>query len=98
MHGPWIKLGGRDRKLAEVPPEELVDAATEKESDIQSESATPKPISEPAAAKKRPRKLEIRSGQEMRVDTVSEDRPPDASRKAKPRKLEVRSRSNGDTD
>lgn len=92
VHGPWIKLGGKDRKLADVPPEELVDAIEEEGHDRNAVVEDTQPMN----AKKQPRKLEIRSSQRPDTNAESEVCTHDVSRKAKPRKLEMRSQSKHD--
>lgn len=92
VHGPWIKLGGKDRKLADVPAEELVDASVREGDDGQDTVPATAQAVHSMTAKKQPRKLEIRSsqGNDIAEKTESEVRVRDTSRKPKPRKLEVR--------
>ncbi|CZT17284.1 uncharacterized protein RCC_03118 [Ramularia collo-cygni] len=94
VHGPWIKLGGRDRKLVDVPPEELVDAAAEEKIEQNTDNmntattyTTPSRI-----GKKQPRKLEIRSRPKTDDNTgKTEDVLDGASHRGGPKKLERRS-------
>lgn len=87
VHGPWIKLGGKDRKLTDVPPEELVDAMEEKR-EVQDMPPAAVQDTQPTIEKKKPRKLEVRSSQNTSDNAAGLE-----NRKAKPKKLEVRSHS-----
>lgn len=93
VHGPWIKLGGQDKKLMDVPAEELVDAMEEKGNSQGTQPATAE-ITQATPVKKKPRKLEVRSGQKSEDNTATaESGVSDTPQRGKPRKLDRRSSS-----
>lgn len=99
VHGPWIKLGGRDRKLVDVPAEKLVDASAEKGNDGHKPMPATEEEVQPTTAKRQPRKLEIRSRERTNEHTDDKElgvRNLNARRKPNPRKLEMRRTSEHD--
>lgn len=100
IHGPWITIGGKQKKWTEASPEEVVDYYQSQEGSRQAATASgnqPLPQSETALppAKRKPRKLEVRSKATSTDPASTVDEVPDlpGAQKRRPRKLDSRSQS-----
>lgn len=99
FHGPWIKVGGKDKRWEEATPEEVVDSLTNETSasippDANAQAALPS--SDPAPPppiRKKPRKIEVRS----KHDNLNTPAPDASGGVRRPRKLEMRSPSKEST-
>lgn len=92
IHGPFIKVGGEEKKWENAKPEEVVDAL-EQEQDAQKRAELERGLvesknddQENVQPKKKPRKLEVRS-----VAQLERLPSPEKVERRKPRKIEMRS-------
>lgn len=104
VNGPFIKLGGKEKKFEDAKPEEVVDAIQQEQLSAappkpeQSTTTPPtdakQPVSDPAP-KKKPRKLEVRSQKSPASDAsvTPTDAAPVSDQPRKPKKLQTRSKS-----
>ncbi|KAK4635559.1 hypothetical protein CLAFUW4_00215 [Fulvia fulva] len=100
IHGPWIKVGGKDKKWQDATPEEVVAYYEEQNAQNQSTAEQALTYEQPIGPvmKKKPRKLEVRSQANAAVgapvdaeDTISTGTP------RRPKKLQLRSQSQVDS-
>lgn len=102
IHGPFIKVGGKDKKWQDATPEEVV--AYYDEQDAKNQGSGDQALTYEApigpSAKKKPRKLEVRS-QAVAAENPSSNQDDEgmepASTPRKPKKLQVRSKSQVDS-
>lgn len=102
IHGPWIKLGGKEQKFEDADPSEIVDAIQKGQDtqqaaeEVQGQNSTKVDAkqdnsTQPQPAKRKPKKLEIRSQNKPPIEQKSTFGTANGKPKTKPRKLEIRS-------
>jgi len=102
IHGPWVKLGGKEQKLEDANPDEVADALEQEQNERKKEeleqrvTASAENVGSGSNSagdekpRRKPKKLEIRSRPDAKVsgdDGGTADHRP----RRKPKKLEIRS-------
>lgn len=102
LHGPWIKLGGKEQKFEDADPNEIVNEIEKNqmpqrvtsEAQYQEHPSAPTKTETPAqsqAARRKPKKIEIRSQAKSPAIQNASPETSTVKPKGKPKKIEVRS-------